>query len=217
MESFASFFAIILVLSVLAVIPIALFVSVRSKIHVKKFVKKTVEEKPFEPVSTRVGKVADAQGFEYMQYRVTDRPGHARMGYARVVPTTYPFTCPDCGGMVVGVGAARVRPGTTGPDPTAFRCEKCGREESTDFGVPRVVDREGEISFDAPRGVQAVCPRGGKHEWELLSEWEAEELPPGVDGCLENLCLVEQVWHQQLRCTKCGEEKHTSSASWEGA
>lgn len=157
---------------------------------------------------TRVGRMADKNGFEYACYRVRDDAGHERMGYCRIVPTTYAFTCPDCGGMVVGVDARRVWPGTTGPEPTSFRCEECGRQEAFDFGVPRVGEREGDLSFSEPQGLQPACPRGGKHAWEVVSTWSEEKLPDGVDPCLENLCLLEEVWYDMRRCTKCGEE-HT--------
>ena len=153
-----------------------------------------------------IDRVADAHGFEYAHYMLRDRFGNRREAWCRQVPTTIPFSCPDCGGMVEGVDAKRVWPGTTGDDPHAFRCAQCGRQESYDFGVPRTTMREGEPSFTAPRDVQPVCPRGGRHEWELVSEWSEMEFPEGVDGCLENMCLLEETWHKRYRCTKCGEE-----------
>ena len=153
--------------------------------------------------------VADAHGFEYAHYQLRDRFGNEREAWCRIVPTTIAFACPDCGGMVEGVGARRVWPGTAGPEPTAFRCAQCGRQEERDFGVPRVLEREGDPSFTAPEGVQPVCPSGGKHAWELVDEWSEMEFPEGVDGCFENLSLLEEVWHQRLRCTKCGEVRTT--------
>ena len=172
--------------------------------------KRRYEEGSPEPGEIRriaTGRFADAQGFEYLRYDLSDRFGNQRTGYCRVIPTTYPFTCPDCGGMVVGVDTPRVRPGGTGPEPTAFRCETCGRTEPKEFGVPRMEDREGAITYDEPRGMQPACPHGGKHNWEVIAEWESEELPEDVDGCLEDPSLVQVTRHQTLRCTKCGEEK----------
>lgn len=82
--------------------------------------------------------MADVHGFEYARYRLTDPYGNTRVGYRRVIPTTYLFTCPDCGGLVVGEDTPRVRPGDVGPDPTAFVCEGCGRRETHEFGLPRI-------------------------------------------------------------------------------
>lgn len=156
-----------------------------------------------------IDRVADAHGFEYAHYWLTDRFGNRREAWCRIVPTTIAFSCPDCGGMVVGVDAPRVWPGTTGPDPELFRCEQCGRQEDHEFGVPRVFDREGDPVFTAPRGVQSVCPRGGKHQWVQIDQWFETKFPDGVDACAENLCFAEEVWHQRLRCEKCGEVKTT--------
>lgn len=164
-----------------------------------------------QPVSgplerTLIERVADKNGFEYAHYLLKDRFGNKREAYYRVVPTTIPFSCPDCGGMVVGVDAQRVWPGSTGEEPTAFRCENCERQEDHEFGVPRVEYREGEPSFAEPAGKQEVCPSGGKHEWETLDEWSETDFPEGIDPCLENLSFLEEVWYKKLRCTKCGKE-----------
>lgn len=154
-----------------------------------------------------IERVADKNGFEYSHYLLRDRFGNEREAYCRVVPTTIPFSCPDCGGMVVGVDAKRVWPGSAGVEPTAYACEACGRQEDYDFGVPRVEYREGDPLFVEPKGKQPVCPQGGKHEWEALDSWTEQEWPEGVDPCTENLMFLEEVRHERLRCTKCGDEK----------
>ena len=156
---------------------------------------------------TLLDRVADNHGLEYTHYQLRDRFGNRREAWCRTIPTTIPFSCPDCGGMVVGTDAHRVWPGTAGPEPSAYRCEQCGREEDHEFGVPRVVDREGDPSFAEPEGVQPVCPHGGKHEWEVIDEWSETDFPEGIDACLENMSFIEEVWYKRLRCTKCGEEK----------
>ena len=160
-----------------------------------------------EVTRTHLNRVADAQGLEYNMYRLSDSHGNARIAYCPIVPTTYLFACPECGSAVVGVDAVRVRPGGTGPIPTTYRCEGCGRQETYDFGVPRVEDCESGLTFEEPRDAQPACPKGGCHDWEVVDEWETEEFPPGVDPCTENLCLLEQVVHHRLRCTKCGQER----------
>ena len=164
---------------------------------------------PGELERHHIDRVADAHGFEYEHCRLRDRFGNEREAWCRIIPTTVAFSCPDCGGMVVGVDVPRVWPGTAAPEPTGFRCEQCGRQETHEFGVPRVMEREANPQFTAPPEVQPACPRGGRHEWELLEEWSEMDFPEGVDGCLENLHLVEEVWHQRLRCTKCGEQLTT--------
>ena len=108
-----------------------------------------------------VGRVADERGVEYSKYRLTDCYGNERMGYRRIVPTTFRFICPDCGGSVIGVDSERVLPGGVGPLPTAFRCKECGRQQEDDFGVTHVEDREGGLSFEKPSGEQLACPEGG--------------------------------------------------------
>ena len=115
--------------------------------------------------------VADAHGFEYAHYRLRDRSGASREAWCRIIPTTIPFSCPDCGGMVEGVDARRIWPGTAGPEPTAFRCARCGRQERRDFGVPLVTEREADPVFEEPRGAHTVCSRGDRHALELLEEW----------------------------------------------
>ena len=164
---------------------------------------------PCELERKLIDRIADAHGFEYLHYQLRDRFGNEREAWCRIVPTTIAFSCPDCGGMVVGVDVPRAWAGTSAPEPTAFRCEQCGRREDHEFGVPRVMGREGNPVFTEPRGAQPACPRGGKHNWELLEEWSTIDFPEGVDSCLENLSFLEEVWHQRLRCTKCGEERTT--------
>lgn len=158
-----------------------------------------------------IDRIADAHGFEYAHYQMHDRFGNSREAWCRIVPTTIAFSCPDCGGMVVGADTRRVWPGTAGREPTAFRCEQCGRQEDHEFGVPRVTVREGNPQFYEPTGAQPACPRGGKHEWELVQEWTETEFPEGVDSCLENMCLMEEAHYQVHRCVRCGEEKTTRS------
>ena len=160
-----------------------------------------------EITRTFANRVVDAKGFEYNQYRLRDSHGNERIGYCPIVPTTYLFTCPDCGNTVTGVDAARVRPGGIGPNPTAYRCEGCGRQEAYDFGVPRVEDCESPLTFDEPRGMEMACSEGGRHSWEVVDEWETVDFPPGVDACTENLCFLEQEVHHRLRCVKCGKER----------
>ncbi len=154
-----------------------------------------------------IGRVADAHGFEYSHYWLHDRYGNRREAWCRIVPTSIPFACPDCGGMVVGVGTPRVWPGTTGQDPQSYRCERCGRQEDHEFGETHVVTCEGHPSFVEPRGVQPVCPLGGKHWWKTVEEWTAFEFPDGVDPYPENINLLERVRHKRLRCERCGEER----------
>lgn len=173
--------------------------------------------KPAEPQPKRmgtpelVGRVVDVHGFEYLEYRVADEDGCWHRAWRRIIPTTYPFSCPDCGGMVVGVDTPRVRPGGKGPEPVAYRCENCGRQQATDFGVPRIEDRLADLTYEEPRGCQAACPKGGRHEWQLEEEWSEESMPEGVDPCLENLPLLEVVTYRRWRCAKCGETRTEKS------
>ncbi len=154
-----------------------------------------------------IDRVADAHSFEYSHYWLHDSFGNKREGWCRMVPTAIPFACPDCGGMVVGVGASRVWPGTTGNDPEAYRCERCGRQEDHEFGETHVATCEGRPVFVEPRGAQPVCPCGGKHWWKTVEEWSEFEFPEGVDPYPENLNLLEKVTHKKLRCERCGELK----------
>lgn len=154
-----------------------------------------------------LGRLADKNGFEYKSYMLRDRFGNTRRAWSRIIPTTIPFSCPDCGGMVEGVDAKRVWRGSTGVDPTAFRCQDCGRTEKHDFGEPRVIERESDLCFAEPKGLQTACPKGGKHEWELVEEWSYICFPEGVDACTENMHLLEEVQQRRMRCQKCGEER----------
>jgi hypothetical protein len=95
----------------------------------------------------RVGEVTDNHGVEYAKYLLSDGHGHEKAGYRRIIPTTYRYRCPDCGGAVVGVDAVRVKPGDSGEEPTAYRCEVCGRQEQSDFAVARVSREEGDLTL----------------------------------------------------------------------
>ena len=151
-----------------------------------------------------VGRVADERGIEYSKYRLSDCYGNERMGYRRIVPTTFRSICPDCGGSVVGVDAERVLPGGSGPLPTAFCCKECGRQQKDDFGVMLVEDREGDLSFEKPLGEQPACPEGGCHDWSVVEASAGIEWPEGVEPCTENLIFANEVEYTLLRCEKCG-------------
>lgn len=208
----------IVLLAILLIAGIAACVSIFQQQRAAHLSKKEQGEKR-EPKEEAVGRVVDVHGFEYVQYRITNSDGMEQTGYRRVIPTTFLFTCPDCGGTVVGVDAKRVRPGGKGPEPSAFRCESCGREEPTDFGVPHVEERTGELSFVEPNKVQPACPQGGAHDWVFEGSLTRLEYPPGVDACTENLIFADEVEYATWHCTKCGEEKEertivSSGQSW---
>lgn len=187
---------------ILAVIVIAMVKRPRTKVALDSPAARTQT-----PTREFVDRVADDKGVVYAQYRVTDASGNMRMGYCRIIPTTFRYTCPDCGGAVVGADARRVQPAGTGPEPTAYRCEGCGRQEAADFGVPHVEEREGEMTFETPSGAQPACPQGGQHDWHLEDTHADIVWPEGVDQITENLVFTDEVEYQTWRCSKCDETK----------